>query len=500
MVDASVLPDEYRGTLAQARERLPVLNAYAAKAAAVAKLLPGIIGADGRRRYLVIFQNDAELRPTGGFMGSYALVDVNNGRLTQVEIPGGGSYDIQGQMPLKLISPQPLHLVNPHWQFQDANWSPDFPTAAKTITRFFEAGTKTSVDGVIALNIPVVEKLLEIIGPVPMPEYGKTIDHRNFYFETQKAVEIDYDKEANRPKKFLADLAPRIIDKTLKADRGQMIAIAQALDEALRLKQAQLWFRHGDEQQAVGELGWDGAMKTTGGDFLALVHSNIAGQKTDRVMRDEVSHEAKIMADGTTIVTLTLKRVHAGESGALFSGVRNVDFLRVYVPAGSVLVEAKGFTPPDPKLFKIPEPGYAVDGELAAAEESLRVDAASGTRVYVEGGRTVFGNWLQTDPGQSSIATLVYQLPPNAVRILPPERRWLDRLQGRQSESDRLDYRLTIFKQSGADRTTFTQSLDLPRGYILDDETGRTEDDRGRLVTSFPLQSDTELRALLEMP
>lgn len=502
-VRPDAVPADYRPLLAEAQDRIPSLAAYLEKADTLSAALPAILGAEMKQRYLVIFQNDAELRATGGFMGSFALVDVDRGKVVNVEIPGGGTYDLKGQLQLKLASPQPLHLINPHWQFQDTNWSPDFPSAAVTMTKFYGKAGGPSVDGVIALNTPVVEKLLEIIGPVEMPEYGKTIDSRNFFFETQKAVEIEYDKESNTPKKFIADLAPKILTKIMTAERGEWLKIARMLDESLTARQAQAWFRDAGSESAMRKLGWDGALTgpAAGGDFLAVVHTNIAGQKTDRVIADEISHEAKVLPDGSAIVTLTVTRRHDGVPGSLFTGVRNVDWLRVYVPKGSVLIEASGFDQPDAKLFKIPEPEYVSDPEIASPENDLSVDRSSGTVTSEELGLTVFGNWIQTDPGRSSTVTLVYQLPPGTVAVSVPATDGLEGLVNRVMRENRaIRYALTVRKQAGADRTTFTTSLDLPRGYALLPATRRAEDDRGRWSVTLPLDRDTALDDTMEMP
>ena len=500
-IPLSAAPEEYREQLADAQGLIPALKAYLDKAAEISGFLPAIMGANGVMRYLVIFQNDAEIRPTGGFMGSFALIDVSDGRVIGVEIPQGGTYDLKGSQSLKLESPQPLHLVNARWEFQDANWSPDFPTSAKNIVRFYEEAGGPTVDGVIALNTPVIEKLLEIIGPVDMPEYGKIIDSRNFYFETQKAVELDYDRTENRPKKFLADLAPKIMTKAMATDPSLFQRLAGMVDGALTEKQALLWFRDAQVQSSMVRLGWDGGIKTADGDYLAVIHANIAGQKTDRVITEKISHEVKVLADGTGIVTLEIERKHNGTAGALFSGVRNVDYLRVFVPAGSELIDAKGFSPPDPKLFKIADPLFGRDPDLAAQEDSERVDPASGTRITTESGKTVFGNWTQTDPGQTTTVTLVYRLPVGLIGVHRPSTDPLASLVNRVvKDTERLDYRLLVQKQPGADRTTFISSLDLPRGYLLSDPQGREEDDRGRWTISLPLEHDVSLDASPEMP
>lgn len=462
------VPAEYRDRVAAAQAELPNALDFLRRAAPALDLLTAAAGSDGPRRYLLVFQNNAELRPTGGFIGSFAVLDVKNGQIDKLNVPAGGAYDLQGQLNLKLASPQPLHLVNPDWQFQDANWYPDFPTSAENLMRFYEHSGGTTVDGIIAVNETVMERLLDVLGPIDMPEYGKTITAQNFFYETQKEVEVDFDKTANRPKQFLADLAPKLLARLQTMDADTVVRLGQQLMDALQAKELTFWMRHAEEQQQVANLGWDGGVRQTPGDYLMVVHTNIAGQKTDLVMHDAIQHEVKILPDGEAIVTLTLTRTHAGEKGALFTGVRNVDFVRFYVPLGSELVSAQGFTAPDPKLFKISEDGYGSDPTVAAEEAATKYDRDSGTRVGVESGHTVFGNWLQTDPGETTVATLVYRLPANTVRLVRADASgWSDRLAlaaGRTSPT-RLDYRLLVQKQSGANPAQLTVTTDLPAGW-----------------------------------
>ncbi len=492
-VSVDAVPESYRGYLTTAKQELPRLVMTVRNGASAAVALEGILGADGAKRYLVIFQNNAELRPTGGFIGSFALVDVEDGKVEKMEVPGGGSYDLKGSLSLRLSSPQPLHLINPRWEFQDANWYPDFPASARQLSLFYGKAGGPSVDGVIAVNATLMEKLLAAIGPVEMPEYDKVITSQNFFFETQKEVELDYDKEENKPKKFIGDLAPKVLQRVIDADRETMVKLAGSLEQALAQKDLQFWFSDEDTQARIAALGWGGEIRQTAGDYLYVVHTNIAGQKTDLAMKDDIEHSAKVLPDGTAIVTLTLKRTHGGQKGALFSGVRNVDYVRFYVPKGSTLVEASGFAPPDPKLFKIAPEDVGEDAAIAEQERGSRTDRASGTRVSEESGKTVFGNWIQTDPGQTSVVTVVYQLPPGTVRITEEDRGRLSSLYERLGDGPvtHLDYVLTVQKQSGANPAAFTSSVDLPRGYYVASQSpARTEDERGRLNASAELRSD----------
>ncbi|MEY4723546.1 MAG: hypothetical protein RLZZ324_1059 [Candidatus Parcubacteria bacterium] len=464
-IDDGIVPPEYRDRLTQAREELPKFTGILRGVVDASGAIETILGGHGERRYLVLFQNDSELRPTGGFIGSFALVDVKDGEVVNMNVPGGGSYDLQGSLGLKLSAPQPLHLINPVWQFQDANWYPDFPTSAAQLSRFYEKSGGPTVDGVIAVNASFMETLLAVTGPVEMPEYGKTITAQNFFYETQKQVEQDYDKTANKPKQFIADLAPKMLARVTGADDAAYMGFAGAVADALRTKDIQFWLRDADLEQKLAAYGWDGAIPATDGDFLGIVHTNIAGQKTDLAMSEKVTHTAKVLGDGSVIDTLTVSRTHTGQKGALFSGVRNVDWLRVYVPKGGELVEARGFTPPDPKLFKMSESGYGDDATISGQEKGMTTDRDSGARIFEENGKTVFAGWVQTDPGDTSVVTFAYRLPPGTAREDAQEGLGSLVARARGEAKRTMRYGLTVWKQPGETPPHLTSVVSLPKGF-----------------------------------
>ena len=140
-----------------------------------------VMGGEQYARHLVVFQNNNELRPTGGFMGSYALVDVSNGSIKHIEFPPAGIYDLTAGLRKKIVPPRPLSIVNDRWQIWDANWWPDFETSAKKIAWFYMESGGPSVDGVIAVNSDMVVDMLRIVGPLPMPEYGITVTAGKFF-------------------------------------------------------------------------------------------------------------------------------------------------------------------------------------------------------------------------------------------------------------------------------------------------------------------------------
>ncbi|MBI1907821.1 hypothetical protein HYS28_00150, partial [Candidatus Uhrbacteria bacterium] len=138
---------------------------------------------------------------------------------------------------------------------------------------------------------------------------------------------------------------------------------------------------------------------------------NLGGGKTDSVIAQTVDVAVDIDEAGAVTNTVTITKVHTGMPDALFSGRNNVDYLRLYVPQGSTLLSAEGFEIPSEELFEDSDLPLALDEELTLAMTDVHSDLATGTDIWNEEGKTVFGNWMQTAPGATEVVRLTYRLP-----------------------------------------------------------------------------------------
>ena len=463
-ISALIIPAEFRPAAASAMELLDSVVEGVQSSETAANVLEDILGRFNPRRFLVIFQNNTEIRPTGGFMGSFAEIDIDDGEVKKLWMPGAGSYELKGSLRAVLVPPAPLQLITDRWQFHDSNWFPDFPTSAKKIMWFYEKAGGPTVDGVIALTTSMVEKILEATGPIDMPEYGKVITADNFWIETQKAVELEYDKEENKPKQFLADMAPKLLEKLQSKDPKMFFRLANALHEAIGEKHFQIYLRDTAMQDKVMHLGWAGALKKTSGDFLAVVNTNIAGGKTDKVVGEFIRHAAKIDENGRIIVEVEVTRTHHGVKGELFSGIRNLDYVRLYVPEGSRLLSAEGFRKPDSSYFKTVSPDAVPDTDLAAEDATEISDPVTGTRITKESGYTVFGNWVMVDPGSSVTYKVKYELPFQASFKSESEG-FFEKIGLRELPPPQAAYSFLLVKQAGTVNTTFEHLTEIPEKW-----------------------------------
>jgi len=476
-IDQDSLPDPAQAIFATAKNKSGEISQAIDVFLNFAEKLKIFIGVGTNRRYLLIFQNNSELRASGGFIGSYARLDFINGRLEKVDIPGGGSYDTEGGLRRLVQAPKPLWLVNPLWHFWDANWWPDWPTTAKKLMWFYDKSDGPTVDGVISFTPTVMEKILKVTGPIDMTaKYGVVIDADNFFDTVQRITEApnlsatstedlpDFVVDKKEPKKIIGDLFDQMMKELPERikSREKMAEFFSVLTESMNEKQVLFYFNDENLEKEISNRGWGGEVLNTKGDYLSVINTNIAGQKSDRAIRETIVHSAEIMEDGSVVDTVKITREHTAEPHALFVGERNVDWLRVYVPAGSELLSASGFEAPEQKYFSQPDSKWEVDSDLAVGENKALIDSVSGTSIYQENGKTVFANWSMIDPGETAVIYLKYILPFQLEfnKQSEPEG-WLDTLLNYfiAKPAEQLAYSLLVQKQPGSIGSGFSSIL-----------------------------------------
>lgn len=410
LIPIDQLPPEYQDKITEIKKMLPALTGELRQAQSMFKVSTTLLGAQKLSRVLFVFQNNRELRATGGFVGSFAVADFDQGKMTKFELPGGGTYDVAGGLKTSIVPPYALQLLGNTWNMWDANWWPDFPTSAKKIAWFYQKSGGTTVDAVIAVNSDVLQQLLAKIGPVEIPEYGLTVTADNVYDVIQQEVQVDYDKKLNQPKKVLADLAPLIIQKVL--DYPQKVQIGSVLIKAINQKDIQFYSTDSTTAEQLETLGWSGSMATNpDGDYLQVVSTNLGGGKSDAYIKRHIDHRAEIRANGDIIVTTTVTKTNNAPATDTLGYFNNVDFTRIYVPQGSVLLSAGGFKAPDSSLFGLVDSNSQIDQDLKAISGDSIIDDSSGVRINNELGKTVFAHWMQVKPGQTTTAFVTYRLP-----------------------------------------------------------------------------------------
>jgi len=438
VIDSQRLPFEFSTNFAKLSSQVSSFSNLLKKFKDFLAVMPEIIGeGEYEKNYLILFQNNAELRATGGFIGTYGILRLKKGKVEQIFVDS--VYNPDGQLSEVIVPPAPLQRVTEKLAMRDANWFPDFPTSADWIARIYEKEGGITVDGVIAIDpIPVIETL-KIIGPIEMKDYGETVTAENFYKIVQYKTGIDYDP-AFHPKKFLADFAVLFIERLRAAGSEKFLELANVLAKSFEEKHIQVFSYDKKVQDLFEKLNIAGRVRDTQGDFLMIINSNIGGLKSSLSVFQEVEQEVVFDQEiGLIRKKVIIKRSHQGSYD--WPDGTNINQIRIYVPEGSKLIETKGFDK-DEAIRR------SHDGTFVIYDEALPKAKKDDIVIGHEGGKTVFNAWLVTKPGEKREATIEYFLPFSFA-----------------ANQDKLYYGALVQKQAGINFDLSRLKIIPPRNY-----------------------------------
>ncbi|MFJ3489412.1 DUF4012 domain-containing protein [Leifsonia aquatica] len=308
-VDASATIPPVRSAV----ERLRTLFAEATPAVDAvgngAKLLPAMLGANGPRSYLLVAQNPAELRATGGLIGSVALIQADRGAISLTAQQAGTSIGPWDE-PVASIPEGPTGLYGPLVGrfIQDVNFTPDFPLAASTASRMWTLKNGGTVDGVITMDPVVLAAVLRATGPVALPS-GDTLTSANAVHLLLSEVYQRY-VDPRQQDAFFASAAAAVFQRVAAGgiDGSALVSSLAAAGSSHRLL---IWSAHPEEQAVLASTSLAGGLPTstpsTAG--VGVYFNDATGSKMDYYLDTSIAAGAAVCrADGkpTTQVAVTL--------------------------------------------------------------------------------------------------------------------------------------------------------------------------------------------------
>ena len=293
-VDISVLPPAQQGSFLKARGTITTALAAADEFARLVPIITEILGGNGARTYLIEQVNPAELRAGGGFIGTYSLLQANQGILKLTR--SGNAYDLVDPRPNVgqrgyVAPPGPLKeslLSTISWSFVDSNVYPDFPSNAKAAESFVQPRLGIQIDAVISMDYYTVAKMLELTGPLTVPGYRLTVTSTNFVSEV---IQLDLVGDAVH-KALLSAIAGPLMDRlsTLQPDRWP--ALIGALNDLSAARHLQAYFNNPTVQKEIDRIGWSGIMNPTASlDYMMEVESNFGATKANYFLTRNFSIE-----------------------------------------------------------------------------------------------------------------------------------------------------------------------------------------------------------------
>lgn len=419
-----------------------------AQVGALVQLAPALLGLSEPQTFLVLVQNDDELRPTGGYLTAAGTMTVSLGRVSGLNLEDTSTLEDPDVVYPPPPDPLARYLAAPVWYFRDANWSPDFPTTAQMAETLFTLGDPRTFDGVIALDQAALRMLLEATGPVRVSGLPGRITADNVIASMRAARDpapgegVSYEWWLQR-KDFIPNMAKAVFRQLVWTRLGSLLqAAVQVLDE----RHVTVWLRDPGAAAVLAEHGWDGALRPGDADYVMLVEANLGFNKVNAVTQTQLRYQVDLAAaapTGRLTVTQTnpargsLPCVPGPDYGAgTYQDLMTRcywSYLRVYVPQGATYTAATPHATPGAWLL----PGEDEPGAVAL-ETGERGTQSFGTLLVV--------------PFDATLATMFdYTLAPQAVR----------------AEGTELVYRLRFQKQAGTLAVPLTLEVQLPAGARL---------------------------------
>ncbi len=388
------------------------------------------LGFNGVRIYLLLFLNNTEMRPGGGFIGVYALLQLDKGTPHLLKVEGTEGFDKIAKTDFEATPPAPLikYLKVNRWYFRDSNWSPDFALSSqKSMELFLKQGNTANVeniDGVIGFTPTVMEELLKISGPIKID--NQEFNAQNFTQKLEYEVEYGYAQkgvEFKDRKAIIGAMATSLLSQlkfSLIKDWPKYYGVAQKM---LAQKQIVIYATNENEENFLAARGYGGTMRSTDSDYLLWADANLGALKTDAAIVRELTYNITPTGTGKFLATAKMNFTHTGHFDWRTSRYR--DYVRIFVPAGSQL--------------------QSTDGQMDIEKSKVVGKVDSG----IENGRQWFGAFIAVEPGKTAELSFNYYLPDNIVNAIKNN-----------------EYNLTVQKQIGTQATKLTLGLNFGKNLV----------------------------------
>ena len=361
------------------------------EAVPLTQLLPALAGYPQESEFLVILQNNDELRPTGGFIGTYGVMNIKDGKPGNITTEDVYHLDMPCIGKLTATPPEPIkkYMKVEYWWLRDANFSPDFPTSAKQVESMFmaesECAGKPAIKptAVIAINPGLISDLLSLVGPITVD--GTTYDSNNFQPLLQYTVEVAYvDKNISSwdRKEVINAVVSELKKRLMSLPTKRLPEVLNIIHENVAKRNLQIYFDNNTQEQVATGLNVTGEIKNSNSDYLMVVDTNLAAFKSDSVMKKNISYQVN---NKSSKIDATVKLTYKHEGGYDWRTTRYRDYTRIYAPLGSQIINNGG-----------------LDDFTATDDIAL--------------GKTVFGFFWTVEPGTEKTISISYYLPETVTK------------------------------------------------------------------------------------
>jgi len=393
------------------KDNLPTIQKAINQVIPITQILPKVAGYPEEQVYLFLLQNNTELRPTGGFIGTYGILKIKNGEIASFWTDN--SYNLDDKATdLKVTPPWPLSRYNKveKWYFRDSNWSPDYPTSAEKAIWFYdqEGGQEKKIDGVIAVTPSFIESLIKITGDITIDNTTFTPD--NFVDTLQYQVEKGYLRqglEVSKRKEIIGELGKNLIARLQNLPQTKWKDLWKIIEKDLNEKQVLIYLTNKESENLLVNQNWAGEIKSVDHDYLSVIDANLASLKSDPGVERTIDYV--LMKENNKLKAVT-SITYRNKGTFTWKTTRYRSYVRVFAPLGSTFENIVG-----------------------TDESHEIVDDLN---------KTSFGTFITIEPGETKTIIFYYWLPDNILEML-----------------NRGSYKILVQKQPGASAYGLTLNL-----------------------------------------
>ncbi len=415
-------------------------------------LAPYLLGVDEPRTYLLLAQNNHELRATGGFISGVALLTIDDGEIEELDFRDSYAVDDLTQDHPSAPGPLEKYMLAELWFVRDANWFADFPSSAQVARDLYQLDQGVLVDGVMAADLEAVALMVATLGPVRLEEYDEEVNAANVmdlmqqYWASPGGEGQTGDWWKHR-KDFMGELLGAMMTKLETDPRSlDLAALMDFVSRGFAEKHLLVYVADPTVEELLGENGWDGALRATTGDFLMVVDTNMGFNKVNASVDSAVDYEVHIEEDGSLWgeVSVGYRNNSSGQPEQCVQRAAYPptyqemmegcywNYLRVYVPESARLLQGPEVTLPE--------------GSLRARQNGLARSVLPTDVGPLEAGKSVFADFFVVAPGEQRDMVFQYQLPSEMLEV----------------GSSTTVYRLVVQKQPGTSAIPLRLAVMLP--------------------------------------
>lgn len=297
-----------------------------------------------QHRFLVVTQDSAELQPTGGSTETYGLVTFG---------PQGFALTTSADVAslpkdtLNLSSPPGKQADGGRLSFSDANWWMDFPTSAAKMAQFWKNLGQPDIDGIVAVDVPMIQELLDVYGPLLIPESKVPLTASNLMDQLTDVVEPHGSGTIEQQrKKAVISLTTELVNRVTDLTTDQLLPTIDSFMKAADEKHLQIYLLDPTAQADLVAVGWAGGLDPPEGtsDLVGVSNSDVEPSKANLGVTKSLDYKVVLKSDGAAGSTLKLGYQKSGRKLPGIPDKEWANYLRAHRLPGTRLAPASKAT------------------------------------------------------------------------------------------------------------------------------------------------------------